>query len=260
MDRSAAVEALVGLGVSRQALNELPELRPDIRGLLLFGSQARGDAVEGSDVDLLALVPRAEPTRNSGEASISYYTIDQLESGIGTLFGAHLRRDSKVLWDPDNLIGGALARMGDVDTGRLFRRAREMSQLFTTLDYDLPKYLPGLLRQARYLLRSCLYARAIMEGRPCFSVREIAIRERDERLVSLLSSDQSIVPNERDLADCVQRLSQLIGKLPESRNGSLEATIVNEWEQGGDLLSMAFICLGKTPGVSGYSEVETILL
>jgi len=55
-------------------------------------------------------------------------------------------------------------------------------------------------------------------------------------------------------------LQQIIGEFPPSKNGSLEATIVNEWEQPGDLLSMAFLALGITGQGADYAEVEKILL
>ena len=192
--------------------------------------------------------------------NVSYYSWEQLTSGIGTLFGAHLRRDAVVLWDPLGVLARALAAMGDVDTDRLIQRARNMSQLFTSPTQDLPRYLPGLLREARYLLRSCLYAQEMVDGRPCFSVRELAVRHNDPHLASLLASRQSCEPSITDLEQCLERLHSMVGEFPPSRHGSLEATIVNEWDQPGDLLSMAFLALGLTGQGSDYADVEKILL
>jgi len=141
------------------------------------------------------------------------------------------------------------------------KRSRNMSQLFTTPELDLPRYLPGLLREARYLLRSCLYASAIAEGRPCFSVRELALRHGDSDLSRLLASRYVEEPSEQDYSQCVSRLERLIGPLPSSQHGSLEATIVNEWGTSGDLLSMAFMALGASSGeFDDYAEVEKVLL
>jgi hypothetical protein len=251
---------LLGLGISPSVLEGLPELPGDVMGVLVYGSQARGDAVLGSDLDLLALVPTPRPSTYSGDVNVSFYTLDQLSTGIGTLFGAHLKRDAKVICDKHGHLVRAVNAMGEVDTDRLMARAQNMSKLFTSLERDLPKYLPGLLREARYLLRSCLYAQAIADGQPCFSVRELASRHSDPHLARLLASRQPDDPTMADLDDCLSRLRRIIGGFPTSEHGSVEATVVNEWGKPSDLLSMAFMALGSTGKGTDYAEVEKILL
>jgi hypothetical protein len=260
VDRPQLLESLTRLAVPDELARRVPAMPSDISGLLIYGSQARGDAVPGSDLDLLATIEQSRPSAYSGDVSVSYYTIAQLESGRGTLFGAHLERDAKVLWDPTGELGAILSTMGDVDTERLFYRARNMSQILGCLEMDVPKYLAGLLREARYLLRSCLYARAIAGGDPCFSVREIAQRSADPQLASLLASRQTSEPSFEKLTECISRLEVILGPLPMNPHGSLEALVVNEWENGGDLLSMAFMALGTTGDDGDYAEVDKILL
>jgi hypothetical protein len=200
------------------------------------------------------------PSVYSGNVNVSFYTSDQLRSGIGTLFGAHLRRDARIIWDKSGALGQLIFQMGEVETDRLLGRARDMCQVFGAPGLDLPKYLVGLVREARYLLRSCLYAQAIAAGSPCFSVREIAQRYQDPKLVTLLASRQTAEPKLSDLSDCLTRLEDILGPLPSNPHGSLEALIVNEWGRDGDLLSMAFMALGIVGGESDYAEVEKILL
>ena len=260
MDRAQLLESLARLAVPDELVRYVPAMPAGLRGLLIYGSRSRGDAVIGSDLDLLAIVGQARPSTYSGAVSVSYYTIAQLESGRGTLFGEHLKRDARILWDATGEVGAALSGMGEVDTERLFSRARNMSRVLGSLEMDLPQYLTGLLREARYLLRSCLYARAIADGSPCFSVREIAKRNADPPLASLLASRQTIDPSVEDLADCISRLEVVLGPLPINPHGSLEALVVNEWQNGGDLLSMAFMALGATGNDSDYAEVDKILL
>ncbi|QTE30070.1 nucleotidyltransferase domain-containing protein [Pengzhenrongella sicca] len=253
--------AIARLDVPKDVLEGLlNSLKETDRGVLLYGSRARGDSVAGSDWDLLALTDTPRKSVHSGELSLSFYSPDQLRTGVGTLFGAHLARDSKVIWDPHGEVGAALANMGDVDTERLFERCRRMSIVLGALDRDLPKYLSGLLREARYLLRSCLYARAIADGEPCFSVREIARRNGKPELVRLLASRQESPPSITDLRICMQQLQGIIGPLLANGHGSLEALIVNEWERKGDLISMAMMALGGSGASLGYLEVEKILL
>ena len=251
---------LTALGVSSELVARVPELPREVIAIMVYGSQARGDAVPGSDLDLLAVLPRARPSTYAGDVSISYYTLEQLDSGIGTLFGAHLKRDGHILADPSGQLNVSVHGMGDVDTDRLFARSLHLTQLFTCPQMDLPKYLTGLVREARYLLRSCLYARAIAQGSPCFSVRELAIRHSDPDLTQLLASRHTDEPTLAELDACLIRLRRILGSFPTNAHGSLEATIVNEWENPGDLLSMAFLALGITGQETDYAEVEKILL
>lgn len=260
MVREDLVGALLAMGVPSSVVADFPKLPAEVEGLLVYGSQARGDAVPGSDLDVLALVATPRPSTQAGVVNVSYYTREQLSTGIGTLFGAHLKCDAKMVWDDLGHLTRAIDNMGEVDTDRLLARAQSMSELFTSPGRDLPKYLLGLLRQARYLLRSCLYAQAIDDGDPCFSVRELAFRHGDPHLARLLASRQPDQATAADFEECLSRLHEIIGEFPPSEHGSLEATIVNEWGRPSDVLSMAFMALGVTGKGPDYAEVEKILL
>lgn len=255
-----SVSALTSVGVPQALADHFPELPSDAIAWMIYGSQARGDSIPGSDLDVLVVVEGARASISRSDVNVSFYTLEHLRTGVGTLFGAHLRRDGRILWDPENKLVSTLAAMGEVDTSRLFSRSRQMSCILTQPERDLPRYLPGLLREARYLLRSCLYAAAIAEGEPCFSVRELARRHNDPALTDLLASRQVREPERQALEDCKLRLENLIGPLPDNPFGSLESLVVNLWESPGDLLSMAFMALGSSGQGGDYAEVEKILL
>ena len=232
----------------------------ETRALLVYGSRARRDHVAGSDLDLLALVSEPARSVHGGDVSLSFYTEAQLRSGSGTLFGAHLARDAHLVFDPEGVLAACLSSMGNVDTRRLFNRSSDLAQVLGSQSRDLPKYLPGLLREARYLLRSCLYASAIASGDPCFSVRELAERHGDPVLVELLASRPLYAATETDLAECCLRLEALLGPIPVNPHGSLEALIVNEWDRGSDLLAMGMLALGGSNLEFDYAEIKKVLL
>lgn len=243
--------------MATQATDLLPE---EAQGLIIYGSRARGDHIATSDLDLLAVVPEMRRGFTAGSVSVSCYTRDQLATAKGTLFGAHLRRDSRVLLDPNLGLADLLEDMGDVDTDRLLERIRRFSCVLNANPDDRSRSLKGLVRQARYLLRSAMYGLAIREGEPCFSVRELAERHHDPQLVGLLASRPPADATPSELDTLCERLSSLLGQLPDNPHGSLDALIVNEWNSDPELVSIAVMARGHESRSDPYEEIAKVLL
>ena len=95
--RELVLQELKALGLPAAIRDEFPQLPPDVTAVMIYGSRARGDALPDSDLDALAITDGPYPTVSSGLTNLSYYTLEELANGVGTLFGEHLRRDGRVL-------------------------------------------------------------------------------------------------------------------------------------------------------------------
>ena len=208
VSRRAVADALRSLDLRNdEAEAVLQRIEQDTLGLLLYGSRARGDFLPTSDFDVLRLtMSTTEPTFKAGRVSVSSYTKDQLESADETLFGTHLKRDGKVLLDPAGYLSQFLRNVVPADAEQLLRRVRGYSVLLNLPGQERAAHCSGLVRLARYLLRTAVYAQAMKDGKPCFSVRELAVRFADDELTTLLASDPEITgpPTMSKLAEPVR--------------------------------------------------------
>ena len=108
--RGDIAERLGDVGVPPAMVRTAVRLIPDdVSGVLVYGSRARSDHLAESDLDLLGLVEQPRRTVHDGEVGLSFYTVEQLKTGIGSLFGAHLARDAHILWDPRGLLAACIA-------------------------------------------------------------------------------------------------------------------------------------------------------
>ena len=115
VDRTVAVEALSAL---RHALGDR------LIAVVLFGSQARGEATEYSDWDLLViaedlpekpldrhlLLRRWLPAASGGRVSLQAKTPAEFESNVPSLY-LDIALDGQVLYDPQGYAAARLARL-----------------------------------------------------------------------------------------------------------------------------------------------------
>ncbi|MFI4990320.1 MAG: nucleotidyltransferase domain-containing protein [Solirubrobacterales bacterium] len=94
---------------------------PGLDGICLYGSVARGEEHEGSDIDLLVLGrdPELTPSQlrkqlpddlREARVMFAYYTPATLDSYLHrwSRFGAHVRREGEILFDPDGRLRDVL--------------------------------------------------------------------------------------------------------------------------------------------------------
>lgn len=255
--------ALASTGLATKEIDEISgHVADDTIGLAIYGSRARGDAVPTSDFDLLQLATHPHGTLKVGRASVSAYTPEQLRSASRTLFGTHLIRDARVLYDPAGVLASVLRSLEPADPCELLARVRRYSVILDVSSGELVSKLEGLVRLARYLVRTAIYAQAMLEGEPCFSVRELASRFNEPGLATLLASDPIITgpPTLRVFEELLSRLERVLGELPRNESDTLLATALAHWEDDRLLATMAIRASGETSEDFDYSDLPKIML
>jgi len=190
---------------------------------------------------------------------MSAYTPEQLASASGTLFGMHLQRDGKIVFDHAGHLGELLAHMGRPNPDTLFARIRHLGAVLE----DLPgQHLLGRTRVARYLLRTAVYVQALAVGEPCFSLRELADRAGDPGLVARLSSNPEVAPpaTQQMLDELVNRLVQVVGELEPNRHGSLRNLAVAEWGEDHDRATLGTLALAGEGPEFDYTALSKVHL
>ncbi|BCN42060.1 nucleotidyltransferase domain-containing protein [Prescottella equi] len=247
-----------------EAVEVMSRIAAGTIGLLLYGSRARGDHEASSDFDILRYTSSwNSPTFKCGRVSVSSYTRDQLESASETLFGTHLNRDGRILAENGDELTLLIDRLQPANPALLLARVTQYSTILVQPDAVKAAHFTGLVRLARYLLRTAVYASAMNKGTPCFSVRQLAQRFNEPRLATLLASDPAVTgpPSIKLLDELTTRLTVIIGPLPEHDYGSLEALAVATWDTDRNLAALAIRAGSEDDQDSiNYSELPKVLL
>jgi predicted nucleotidyltransferase len=231
-------------------------------GLLLYGSRARGDFGPASDIDLLVLRDAPAGTIVKERVSLSCYTAEQVASATGTLFGMHLARDGVILHDHEGQLRSLLDAMGEPDPAVLFGRIRHLAAVLSLEGEERARYSSGQSRVTRYLLRTAIYATAIAQGKPCFSVRELATRFNDPALATILSSDSETNGGSGGpvVDDLLRRLDEAVGDLAPNTYGSVRTLVVSEWFEDPDRAALGTLVLADTDAPFDYAALPKVLL
>lgn len=236
------IEHRVPAAAAQRAVSLLPD---GAVGIILYGSFARGDEGPESDIDLVVVTGHRIQPPADDELSLSSYTPAELVRAAGSLFAYHLRRDGVALHGADSvraLLKGAVAP----DAPTLLARIRRLAPVLRARPENVAVHLPGLVRVAKYLLRSAMYAEAIHEGEPSFSVSELAARASEPRLAQLLSSHSAVAPEPTTevLTELRERLERIVGPIAKPASGTLEAMSVVYWDDDRDLARLAILAAG----------------
>ena len=198
---------------------------------MVYGSQARGNPRNDSDIDILQLVDKAPRAYSAGIVNVAQYrpsTIKAMAQG-GSLFVHHLMTEGVMLSDPSK----ALTRCFDEYTAPsddYSQMLDDISQAGQALDDDLHSgsNLVGLCRLGVYLLRTTLYIQAKQRAMDTFDLPTIINAIGDQFLQATMETRR--LPDARLTQEHLAALRyQLSGRLMTPLNnpyGSLEALAI----------------------------------
>jgi Nucleotidyltransferase domain len=158
-------------------------------GTFLYGSYARGDFNEESDVDVIQVTPAHAAPYSAGNVNITCYTRDQLLSlaKAGSLFVMHLVSEAVVLDDPSHLLDAIKsAYVQPASYAPYYEELTSALPIIAIAQTTFDQAPLAYAATASYLLRSYAYARAVESGNKSFSMRDVVKVIDDERLLEPL--------------------------------------------------------------------------
>lgn len=161
----------------------------------IFGSHARGDFNENSDIDLLAVVDDAVFSSFShGKLNVSFYPGEKLleDARQGNLFVMHIVREAVVTYDQSGFHALVLNNFAERSCYR--REIDSASDLGWFLLFQQAKFKNRdvVNRRISWCVRTILIALTVEEGKPAFAPHEL-IRYANKPYVAELLSLKSRV-------------------------------------------------------------------
>jgi predicted nucleotidyltransferase len=224
--------------------------------VMLYGSHARGDSGEDSDIDLLELALEQHGHFQLGAVSVTRYSAQQLRRMCesGSLFAFHLAVEGKILRDPEGELQAVLAAYRQPPSyDSLIAEAEIIAQL---LDSDITLNPEGFARLALYLVRTVAIARQLQKtGHPVFSVPQLAeVLGRPELVLLFRGRELPENLNVDRVIAAKKTLRRLLGHSATNPFSSLEALAVNLEERHPTASKLALRLLSGERAL-GYGDI-----
>jgi predicted nucleotidyltransferase len=207
----------------------LAVVRPPFTALLLYGSHARDDAEETSDVDVLQVTLTHTAPYAVGRVNVTCYTLEQLLriARRGGLFARHLVDEAVPLADPQDVLGALKsAYVGPLNYHGVKKEVRGCAPLLDVTEPQFTENVEGLTSTVGYLIRTYFYAIAFDQGAKTFAMGEVLDllgRHRDRITLSNVRSQR----NFPTFVAARTLFEELAVTTCQRTEGSLEAFIVN---------------------------------
>jgi predicted nucleotidyltransferase len=234
MPTEAAVRKLLQAREASDALAGVPE----VAGIALFGSVARGHAKSGSDIDLLILGTTKRlnpadlrkllpPTLRDVPIAFSYHTPEELAKYVRrwSRFGAHLKREGRILYDTGDQLRDLLSAEVPITVDHELEAQQQHLSIYARVERFGGRFLfplAHLYRIGRATVYAVLAKSGVVEFDQESAFREIVAQHPDwRRDVSAIASLAPFYQQVRGDADDVKLPFDPVG--PEAENRLIEA-------------------------------------
>jgi hypothetical protein len=222
---------------------------------MIFGSFARGDASEDSDIDVLVLAPRRSKPTKRGRVNVSTYDESTLREMAerGSLFVLHLRNEGRILRDDKGTLSRCLDSYRPPETYDQLRAT--LRQVANLLDVDEIAYAARWNEYnelALFVLRTLLYAQFAEDGAPVFSLQTIRQRVQRKGLDGAFALKASSGPRFEQFAVARSLVEDLVGSKARNAFGTIEALITNTGLENPSVLEFGLRLLGRRTSAFGY--------
>lgn len=131
------------------------EIDTPVTGIVLYGSRARQDATPSSDTDVLVVTPDEAGKHYGQQLSIVSYTEGELTDVFerGTLMGDHLKRESKIIYDPSNRVETLYGLYVEPNHSRIREEIQGARTLLGVSRDEFEQHPYNFLYLARYICR-----------------------------------------------------------------------------------------------------------
>ena len=200
--------------------------------VILYGSYARGDQNDTSDIDFLVVASKRKATFSIKNVSVTTYTKEQLlnMANEGSLFICHIVNEGKEIYGK-NIIPTLAHNLKLKEDYSLYRDTlRECSQLLMVNRIDYKRSYRNLHLLKMYIIRSFIFSLIVETKKINFSKNNVTKFIPLEMYKSLENARNNPVCNYQDYYD---RLTDVLLylKVEFEEKASLEAEIVNSYKK-----------------------------
>ncbi len=216
--------------------------------IIIFGSKARGDDTEFSDIDVLELTDRRSRPYRHNRMNVSVYdeATLRLMAERGSLFVLHLRLEGLIVRDPLQKLASCLASYRQPSTYEPFRQSlRQIADLLDVSKTEYTQRWRPYNELSLYIIRSFYYAQFAEAGTPVFSLDALKSKVARQDFSTTLELKHSLRPAYDLFVQARSMIESLLCTKIHNKSGTAEALITNSGGSNPLMLAFGLRLLGR---------------